>query len=239
MKETELPLYLQARNYLLGLIKEMKVGENRLEPEHTVAARLGMSRETIRKAMSALIEEGCITRRHGNGNFGLPAVANLAMRVDKNSDFKRLLASAGYAVRSFRSSMRRAAPSAGMLRRMPEAEGSEVVIFDVDFTADGRSAIFGTVELPQDLVIKEAPAGEYSGNLKGFFKDYCRSESNHTTAWLIAEHNDGICSRFGLAANTPILCWEEVYYDLAESRLGYVKIWFNPSIMDLSLLLSF
>jgi len=122
---------------------------------------------------------------------------------------------------------------------MVEAEGSEVVAFDLDFTADGSAAIFGTVELLKEFVTTAAPGGEYSGNLKGFFKEHCSFENNHTTAWLIAEHSSAVSTRFGLPGDTPLLCWEEVYYDLSERKLGYVKVWFNPSIMDLSLLLSF
>ncbi len=233
------PLYLQAKEYLLKRIRAMKPGDNRLEPENLLSEKLGMSRETVRKAMGSLMEEGSITRKHGKGNFGHPAVTNLTMRFDLNSDFKRLLGSRGYAVRSFRSAPRPAAPSPGMLARMEEARGARVLAFELDFTADGEHAIRGRVELLEAFVVSAPEPGEYFENMGGMIKDHCANESNHTTAWLMAENDAESAALFGLPANAPLLCWEEIYYNLYDEKMGYVKIWFNPKIMDLSILLSF
>ncbi len=238
-EESDLPLYLQAKEYLLDRIKRMKPGKNQIEPENLLTTKLGMCRETIRKAMSTLIQEGIITRRHGKGNFGHPEVANLTMRIDINSDFRRILTSRGYSVRSFRSVASVLPPSVGMLRRMPEAAGSTVIGFDLDFFADGKLAIHGKVELLKDIVKSVPLPGEYKENINVLLKDHCITESNHTTAWLRAENAGQIAALFGLDPATALLCWEEVYYDLFDQKMGYVGISFNPAVMDLSLLLKF
>jgi GntR family transcriptional regulator len=233
------PLYLQAKEYLLDQISRMKPGENQLEPENLLTAKLGMSRETIRKAMSTLIQEGIITRKHGKGNFGHPAVTNLPMRIDVNSDFRRMLNSLGHSVRSTRSKAVIMPASPGMLRRMPEAAGSMVVCFDLDFYADGMLAIHGRVELLRDIVLTMPEPGDYEDNMNDFFREHCTTESNHTTAWLLAE-NAGLSGNiFGLSRSTALLCWEEIYYSVYDQKMGYIKIHFNPAVMDLSLLLKF
>lgn len=237
--KNETPLYLQAKDYLLGIIHRMEGGANQLEGENLLAVKLGMSRETIRKAMTTLIQEGVITRKHGKGNYGHPSLTNLNMRIDLNSDFRRILTSRGYSVRSFRSGGVVAKPSVEMIKRMPEAEGSSVVAFDLDLLADGRPAIHGSVQLLRDIVTTIPQAGEYEENINMFLKDHCRTGSNHTTAWLLAENNAGMAGHFSLDPGTALLCWEEIYYDLADRKMGYVKIYFNPEIMDLSLLLKF
>ncbi len=239
-KENGFPLYLQAKEYLLDQIKRMKPGENKLEPENLLTAKLGMSRETIRKAMSTLIQEGIITRKHGKGNFGHPAVTNLQMRIDVNSDFRRMLTTLGYSVRSIRSEVSMISPTAGMLRRMPEAADSKVVCFDLEFYADGILAIHGKVELLQDIVVNMPEPGEYLDNMNEFLGEHCTTESNHTTAWLIAE-NAGrtFGGLFGIKPSVSLLCWEEIYYNLYDQKMGYIKIHFNPAVMDLSLLLKF
>ncbi|OHD79638.1 MAG: hypothetical protein A3J97_11500 [Spirochaetes bacterium RIFOXYC1_FULL_54_7] len=237
--KNETPLYIQAKDYLLGIIRRMEGGANQLEGENLLAAKLGMSRETIRKAMTTLIQEGIITRRHGKGNYGHPSLTNLNMRIDLNSDFRRILTSRGYTVRSFRSGGVVATPSAGMIKRMPEAEGSAVVAFDLDLLADGRPAIHGSVQLLRDIVTRIPQAGEYVDNINEYLKDHCQTESNHTTAWLLAENNAAMARHFSLEPGTALLCWEEIYYDITDRKMGYVKIYFNPEIMDLSLLLKF
>lgn len=237
--DAERPRYLRAKQYLLSRIKKMRPGRNQLEPENQLTVRLGICRETVRKAMSTLIEEGVITRRRGKGNFGHPEVANLKMRIDRNSDFWRILSSRGHAVRAFRSVASVQSPSAGMLRRMPEAEGTTVLTFDLDFFAADRAAIHGKVELLMSIVKTVPLPGEYSGKFNAILKEHCTTETNHTTAWLAAENAGAQAARFDLDANAALLCWEEVYYDLFDQKFGYIKVYFNPALIDLSMLLKF
>ncbi len=235
----DLPLYLRAKEYLLQRIKRMHPGENQLEPENLLTAKLGMSRETIRKAITALMQEGIITRKHGKGNFGHPDVTNLPMRIDINSDFKRILTSLGYEVKSLTSAARTTAPSAGMLRRMPEAAKSKVVSFDIDYLADDVTALHGRVELLEEIVVTPPAPGEYYDNMNDFLTEHCRTPSNHTTAWLLAENAGSTARHFGLKPSAAILCWEEIYYNICDQKMGYIKIYFNPAVMDLSLLVKF
>lgn len=238
-QDSELPLYLKAKEYLLDKVRRMAPGDNQLEPENCLTAKLGMSRETVRKAMTTLMQEGSITRRHGKGNFGHPAVTNLGMRIDINSDFRRILSSRASSVETLRSEPRFSPPSAGMLRRMPEVAGSELVAFDLDFIADGRPAIHCSVELLKEIVVSLPSRGEYEENIGVFFRKHCSAESEYTTTWLMAENKPSEAARFGLDPSAALLCWEEIYYDINDKKLGYVKIYFNSAIMDLSLLLKF
>ena len=239
MNSEKKPRYIKAKEYMLEKIRNMKPGDNQLEPENLLTTKLAMSRETIRKAMSVLIHEGVVTRWHGKGNFGHPEVTNLPMRMDINSDFRRLLSNAGYEVKSVRTEPRIKKPSSEMIKRMPEASGKKVVDFGQLFYADGDLAIQCRVELPEDTVIKMPAAGEYKENINQFLWKHCGKESSHTTAWLKAANNEEAAKKFSLPPATPLLEWEEVYYDVYENRIGFVKILFHPEIMDLSLLLKF
>ena len=145
-KDTK-PLYLQMKEYLLDQIEKMNPGDNQLEPENLLSNKLGMSRETVRKAMSVLIREGVITRWHGKGNYGHPAVSNLVMRVDMNSDFRRILKNAGYTVKTERSESTLRLPSDQMLNRIPEAAEKEILSYELRFLADSKLAIHVSVEL--------------------------------------------------------------------------------------------
>jgi GntR family transcriptional regulator len=239
MKHDTQPRYLQAKAYLLGQIRALKAGANQLEPENTLTEKLGMSRETIRKAMSSLIQDGIITRWHGKGNFGHPSVTNMPMRIDLNSDFRRILTEAGYSVRSYRSEAVVRTPSPQMLRRMPEAQGQDVVSYRLDYFADDQLAVAGEVELLSSIVVKHPVGGEFTDSMNAFLKEHCITHSNHTTAWLLADQSAEVSERFSLRPDAPLLCWEEIYYNLHDQKMGYVKVFFNPDRMDLSLLLKF
>jgi GntR family transcriptional regulator len=239
MKKEAMPRYLQAKKYLLEQIKRLSPGKNQLEPENTLTEKLGMSRETVRKAMTSLIQDGVITRWHGKGNFGHPAVSNLPMRIDINSDFRRLLTESHYTVRSVRSESSIGKPSQDMLKRMPEANDKEIVSFILSIYGNDQLAIQGDVELLREIVTEIPTSGEYTENMDVFIKEHCMTESNHTTAWLLAQHNPVVSKRFSLPPDTPLLCWEEIYYNLYDEKMGYVKIYFNPLMMDISMMLKF
>jgi GntR family transcriptional regulator len=189
--------------------------------------------------MSIMIREGVITRWHGKGNFGHPAVSNLVMRVDMNSDFRRLLRNAGYTVRTVRSEPMLSTPSIQMLHRIPKSAEDEILTYKLHFYADERLAIQANVELLNRFVKHRPKSGEYTEVLTDSLKQYCDLDSTYSTAWQKAGICPDIARKFQIPENTPLLIWDELYYDLNDFNIGYVEIYFNPEIMDLSMKLTF
>lgn len=75
-KDIPVPLYYQLKLQLLADLKEgkLRVGDM-LPPECELCKRLGVSRPTVRQAMSELVSEGHLTRCKGKGTFvAAPAV---------------------------------------------------------------------------------------------------------------------------------------------------------------------
>ncbi|WP_020652465.1 GntR family transcriptional regulator [Massilia niastensis] len=74
----KLPLYQQLQRALRQAIDEGALGPAAALPaERQLAAELGISRITVRKAIDGLVEEGLLVRRPGSGNF-------INTRIEKN-----------------------------------------------------------------------------------------------------------------------------------------------------------
>jgi GntR family transcriptional regulator len=74
----KLPLYEQLQRALRQAIDEGAYGPaSALPAERQLAAELGISRITVRKAIDGLVEEGLLVRRPGSGNF-------INTRIEKN-----------------------------------------------------------------------------------------------------------------------------------------------------------
>lgn len=72
------PLYQQLQRALREAIKRHALGpDDALPSERQLAADLGISRITVRKALDGLAEEGLLVRRQGAGNF-------VGHRIEKN-----------------------------------------------------------------------------------------------------------------------------------------------------------
>lgn len=72
------PLYQQLQRALRTAIETHVLGpDDALPSERQLAAELGISRITVRKAIDGLAEEGLLVRRQGSGNF-------VGTRIEKN-----------------------------------------------------------------------------------------------------------------------------------------------------------
>lgn len=75
---SNLPLYQQLQRALRDAIEQRVLGpEDALPSERQLAAELGVSRITVRKAIDGLAAEGLLVSRQGSGNF-------VSARIDKN-----------------------------------------------------------------------------------------------------------------------------------------------------------
>ncbi len=67
-KSTEIPLYVDAYNQILEIIKTSEPG-SRLPTEETLAKKLSISRNTLRQALQILQEDRIIYKRRGSGTY--------------------------------------------------------------------------------------------------------------------------------------------------------------------------
>jgi GntR family transcriptional regulator len=85
------PKYLQIREILVRRIeREMRVGDQ-LPTEHVLCEEFGVSRETVRDALSGLEADGLISRTPGHGTFvaRLPPVTRETRLTGLTEDFSR------------------------------------------------------------------------------------------------------------------------------------------------------
>lgn len=67
-KDVPIPLYYQLKEILLEEIKNSEAGVI-IPPEMELCSRFGISRPTVRQAITELVSEGYLTRQKGRGTF--------------------------------------------------------------------------------------------------------------------------------------------------------------------------
>lgn len=78
-RDSHVALYMQIAQWLEGEIAEGRLApQARLDPEHALMQRFGVSRITVRQAIDHLVAKGLILRKQGKGTF----VAGPALRHD-------------------------------------------------------------------------------------------------------------------------------------------------------------
>ena len=64
------PLFVRIQEYIAELILSGKLSpEDKIQSEREFSDDLGVSRMTVRKALTELVNEGLLERRHGSGTY--------------------------------------------------------------------------------------------------------------------------------------------------------------------------
>jgi GntR family transcriptional regulator len=86
----------QVRLHLKQLIVDDHFEEGRIPPETELAAELGVSRTTVRDALSRLEHEGAVVRRQGAGTFVNVPGLRIKTRLEEMWSYEEMLRDHGY-----------------------------------------------------------------------------------------------------------------------------------------------
>jgi GntR family transcriptional regulator len=95
------PLYLQLKRFIQDAIRnELVQAGDALPSERDIAARLDVSRVTVRKAVQQLVRQGVLVQRHGSGTYVAPQPHRVEQSLSHLTSFTEDMARRGMAVRS-------------------------------------------------------------------------------------------------------------------------------------------
>jgi GntR family transcriptional regulator len=95
------PLYLQLKRRIEDAVQRgaFRPGDA-LPSERDLAARVEMSRVTVRKAVQHLVREGVLVQRHGSGTYVAPQLDRVEQSLSQLTSFSEDMARRGMLVRS-------------------------------------------------------------------------------------------------------------------------------------------
>ena len=128
--------------------------DGKLPSEPQLAARLGVSRATVREAVTLLETEGILDRRHGSGTFVLPS-AGLKNNMNMNFGVTDVIESAGQKPGSINVEIRQGSGSARALRALGLPPRSEVITLLRTRTAD-RTPVADVTDVVPVALLSEA-----------------------------------------------------------------------------------
>ncbi|MEO6012712.1 MAG: GntR family transcriptional regulator [Devosia sp.] len=95
------PLYLQLKRFIEDAIhRDLVRAGDALPSERDIAAKLDVSRVTVRKAVQHLVREGVLVQRHGSGTYVAPQPNRVEQSLSQLTSFTEDMARRGMAVRA-------------------------------------------------------------------------------------------------------------------------------------------
>jgi GntR family transcriptional regulator len=231
------PLVDQARDSLLRAIREDRFPEGRLPPEAQLADQLGVSRGTLRAALSDCSAEGLVSRRRRHGTYVNKHVLRSSMQLNRLIPFARLVEQSGYEATTDPRRHHTVPASESEAAELEIAAGDEVLKVFRLLRADGQPVISITDVVPVARLI--VPLGrlraaettfEFLELNAGTVVDYATSEIVPLVA--TADQPAGL----GMPAGTPYIQLHEVVFDESHERVALSVVCVVDRLVRLSLL---
>ncbi len=142
----------QAKSHIKQLILDGAFVDGKIPSETELAVDLGVSRTTIRDALSRLENEGVLYRKQGAGTFVNEAGLQIKSRLDEIWSYQEMLAAHDYTPSTRILDVTTQLATADLAAELNLAEGDELIVARKLFLADNQPVILAHNYIPTKLL---------------------------------------------------------------------------------------
>ena len=210
--------------------------EGRIPSENELAQELGVSRTTVRDALSRLENEGAVYRKQGAGTFVNEPGLQIKSRLEEIWSYEDVLRDHGYA------------PSVRVLE-VAEEEASDLVANDLAIAAGEpvlrMEKLFLEDDDPVVLTLNRIPAAylddggveDASEPLFAFIEAHCdRNLSYYLSEIVPVVLDPSKAELLGAEPGTPALCFEEIGFDQDNAPIVRSTSYFRDDLLRFRLI---
>lgn len=227
----------QAKAYLKQRILNAEFEDGRIPSETDLANELGVSRTTIRDALSRLELEGVIYRKQGAGTFVNEAGLQLKSRLEEIWGYEAMLEAHGYTptTRIIRVDQQPADPKIAQELNLPP--GASLLIIQKLFLADDQPVIFTINHLPVDLIKLPHTRADFNLPMYHFLPEFCQQHLTYYLSEIVPLNASAeLAEMLHLQPNKALLCFEEIGYNQDNLPILKAYSYFRDDLLRLRLI---
>lgn len=241
MPTRALPLAAQCERLV---IQRIHTGDwlpgDQLPSEAELSIQLGVSRATLRTALSSLVRRGLIVSRHGVGNF-VSATSQVGHTLTEAVDLGTLLAANGAAVTVRFDHAELMPAEAEVASALGITTNDEVLRTAKCFLADGHPMIYVRNSVPvrllgKDLAARLADSPEPTEPLFDFLQGTAKATTEYQLSSLRAVLGSAIdYPNSPVDRGVPVMEITEIGYTADNTPIWFSRNWYPPSDMQFQL----
>jgi len=217
------------------LLEEMTSSQlppgTKLPTEGELATRFGVSRATVREAVTSLVEAGYVTRRRGSGSY-VAERRRMPHGLDSTLSYLAMIESAGAhaGMRVLEAVLDQYSKLDSQLQLR---QGDTVLAVERVRTADDRPVIYSRDRIPARLLKADLDLQNLHPSLFGLLSSSGHA-ADHATATLRAVASTSRTAKvLGIPRGKPLLYVEEVDYDRDGTPVMLSREWHVSEAFDL------
>jgi len=169
-------LVKQVKDYLKQHILDSRFDDNRLPPETELAADLGVSRNTIRDALTQLETEGIIFRKQGAGTFINQAGILVKTRLEEIVLYQDMIEQYGYSPTVKLLNVSEQPISSPVAENLHLGSETTVLLVEKLFLADNTPVIYTCTHIPPQYITQPYQPHALKLPIYQFIAQYCDQE---------------------------------------------------------------
>lgn len=214
IREDSRPLYLRVAGAIRDDIISGKFGpEAKLPSEAELTQVFGVSRATVREALSALERDGLISKAHGKGTFAKKPQFTLTSGSSRNKGFTETIREMGLTPGTSYLTFDWEPADSNLALVLRVTLGSPVAVVKRVRTADGEPMIYTIDKIPAHILGEDVSGGTFPESLFEYLRDkrgVVFGYSDLSVQSIVPSAY--VAGLLHLPPNMPLLLIEETYY---------------------------
>jgi GntR family transcriptional regulator len=228
----------KAKSYIKRRIINDEFAEGRIPSETDLANELGVSRTTIRDALSRLELEGAIYRKQGAGTFINPAGLQIQTRLEEIWTYETMLKEHGYLPSNQIIKTEKQSVNPKIATELNLTPNSSLLEVQKLFLADGEPVILSINHIPTKIIASTYTDDDLHLPLYQFLSEFCQQHLAYylseivpllAPAWLVD-------SLHLPPQKTALLSFEEVGYNQDNQPIVKASSFFRDDLLRLRLI---
>jgi GntR family transcriptional regulator len=211
--------------------------EGRIPPETELANDLGVSRTTVRDALSRLENEGAIFRRQGAGTFVNPPGLQIRSRLEEIWSYEQVLEDHGYSpsVKVLSSHARPADETT--TEALSLEKNAQVLFIEKLFLEDDEPVMLTINRIPIKIVHDAEYEADEAIPVYEFLEDHCdRTLGYYLSEIIPVSLSAGIARSLGVKRGTPTISFDEIGFDQNNEPIVRATSYFRDDLLRFRLI---
>lgn len=227
----------QAKAHIKERILSNQYKDGRIPSESDLAEELGVSRTTIRDALSRLENEGTVYRKQGSGTFVNKHGLQIKSRLDEIWSYEEILRAHGYIPTTKVVDVRVELPDGDVRRALNLAADEKVTIIQKLFVEDSNPIIFMENHIPTRICNGNLSTDDYCRPVFELLEDRCHSRLNYYLSEIVPVAADKQLSKtLAVPMRRPLISLEEIGFDDENEPILWAKSYFRDDLLRFRLI---